>query len=123
MTPLPINEASRLDALHQYEILDTSTEQAFDDLARLAAHICGSPTALISLVDTNRQSFKSKVGLEASETPRDAAFCAHAILQPNLFIVRDADQDFRFAKNPLVSAEPKIRFYAGTPLITLKSNR
>jgi signal transduction histidine kinase len=116
--PLPSNEAARLDALDEYEILDSSTEQAFDELTRLAAHICGTPTALISLVDSDRQWFKSKVGLEASETPRDVSFCAHAILQPNLFIVRDADQDFRFAKNPLVTVDPKIRFYGGAPLIT-----
>lgn len=116
--PLPNNEADRLKSLHQYEILDTPPEEAFDDLTRLAAHICGTPTALISLVDTDRLWFKSKVGLEASEIPRNVAFCAHAILQSDVFIVRDARQDVRFYNNPLVTSGPKVRFYAGAPLIT-----
>ncbi|MEP0783228.1 EAL domain-containing protein [Trichocoleus sp. DQ-A1] len=116
--PMPSHEAGRLKALQQYEILDTSPEQAFDDLARVAAHICGTPIALISLVDANRQWFKSKVGVEVSETPRDIAFCSHAILQSDLFIVSDALADQRFATNPLVTTDPNIRFYAGAPLIT-----
>ncbi len=116
--PMPSHEAGRLKALQQYEILDTAPEQAFDDLARVAAHICGTPIALISLVDMNRQWFKSKVGIEVSETPRDIAFCSHAILQPDLFIVSDALADQRFATNPLVTTDPNIRFYAGAPLIT-----
>ena len=116
--PLPINEAARINTLYEYEILDTDPEQAFDDLTRLAAYICGTPTAVISLVDTDRQWFKSKVGLDATETPRDVAFCAHAILKPDVFIVKDAHQDIRFADNPLVTSGPNLRFYAGAPLIT-----
>lgn len=115
--PLPEDESLRLNALYQYQILDTLPEEAFDDLTRLAAHICGTPITLVSLLDANRQWFKSKVGLAVSETSRDLAFCAYAILQPELLIVPDAKEDKRFADNPLVTEDPKIRFYAGAPLI------
>jgi PAS domain S-box-containing protein len=115
--PLPANEASRIEALRQYQILDTVPELAFDDLATLAAEICDAPFALISLVDENRQWFKSKVGISASEASRDIAFCAHALLESGLFIVPDATKDPRFATNPLVTSDPHIRFYAGAPLI------
>jgi PAS domain S-box-containing protein len=116
--PLPSNETDRLNALQRYGILDTPPEQAFDDLTRLAAQICQTPTALISLVDADRQWFKSKVGLTVPETPRDVAFCAHTIEARHLLIVPDACQDDRFANNPLVTENPKIRFYVGAPLIT-----
>lgn len=116
--PLPSNEVARLHALLQYEILDTPPEEAFDALTDLSAHIFRTPTALISLIDIDRQWFKSKVGMDVEETSRDVAFCAHAILEPAPLIVKDASQDERFADNPLVTAEPKIRFYAGAPLVT-----
>ena len=113
----PHDEAARIEALLQYKILDTAPEADFDDLTRLAAYICGTPIALVSLIDTNRQWFKSRVGLEVLETHRDIAFCTHAICQQDVFIVPDATLDDRFATNPLVTSEPNIRFYAGVPLI------
>jgi GAF domain-containing protein len=115
---IPSSEAKRLKVLWQYDVLDTVPEEVFDDLTELAARICEAPIALISLVDENRQWFKSKVGLSVSETSRDLSFCAHAIQQEGLFIVPDATRDHRFSKNPLVVSEPKIRFYAGAPLVT-----
>jgi GAF domain-containing protein len=117
--PIPPSEKKRLKVLWQYEVLDTVPEEVFDDLTELAARICEAPIALISLVDEKRQWFKSKVGTSVNETSRDVSFCAHAINQTELFIVPDATLDTRFAANPLVTSDPKIRFYAGAPLITL----
>ncbi|MDZ8135320.1 MAG: sensor domain-containing diguanylate cyclase [Nostoc sp. DedQUE04] len=117
--PLPDNEAQRLKALADYNILDTLPEQAFDDLTAIAAYICKTPIALISLVDSDRQWFKSKLGLESSEIARDGSFCSYAILQPEeILVVPNALKDDRFNNNPLVKGNPKIRFYAGVPLIT-----
>ena len=116
--PIQQNEKKRLKVLWQYEVLDTVPEEVFDELTELAARICEAPIALISLVDEKRQWFKSKFGTDVNETSRDISFCAYAITQPDLFIVPDASLDERFARNPLVMSEPKIRFYAGAPLIT-----
>jgi GAF domain-containing protein len=121
--PIPHNEDARIKALHQYEILDTAEEKAFDDLTRLAVYICKTPIALISLVDSDRQWFKSRVGMTQTELSRDASFCSHAIMQDLPLIARDTLLDERFSTNPLVTSEPKIRFYAGAPLTTPEGYR
>jgi GAF domain-containing protein len=114
--PIPENEAQRLTALREYRILDTAAEKAYDDITRLAAYVCHVPITMISLVDESRQWFKSRLGVHQRETPRDVAFCAHAILQTDPMIVRDALKDARFADSSLVTRAPHIRFYAGFPL-------
>jgi GAF domain-containing protein len=111
-------EEDRLAALAEYCVLDTAAEAEYDDLTRLAAHVCGTPIALVSLVDRDRQWFKSRVGLAAAETPREQSFCAHAVAQKATLVVSDATADPRFAANPLVTGNPSIRFYAGSPLTT-----
>lgn len=116
---IPADESERLAELAALDVLDTAAEESFDSLARLAAFICGTPIALVSLVDAERQWFKARVGLSATETPRDISFCAHAITNPDrLFVVTDASKDERFRENPLVTGDPDIRFYAGMPLKT-----
>lgn len=112
------DEASRLDALKRYGVLDTPPETSFDDIAKLAARICDAPMAAVSLVDTQRQWFKAEVGLGVSETPRSQSFCAYAMLGDEAMVVTDAERDSRFADNALVTGPPHIRFYAGHPLKT-----
>ncbi|MDX1734002.1 MAG: sensor domain-containing diguanylate cyclase [Halioglobus sp.] len=114
----PLNEWARLQALRSKLILDTPHEARFDRLTRIASKLFDVPIALVSLVDEDRQWFKSAVGLDAPETPRDISFCGHAILEDSVFVVEDAIEDARFADNPLVAGEPFIRFYAGCPLKT-----
>ena len=113
----PSDEAERLAALRGYAVLDTPPEPDFDELTRFASALCDTPIALVSLVDTGRLWFKSRVGIDVPEVHRNIAFCSHAILQRGIFEVEDAALDSRFADNPLVAAEPHIRFYAGAPLL------
>ena len=113
---IPLDEATRLKTLRNLNILDTPAEERFDRITRMAKRLFNVSFALVSLVDENRQWFKSCIGLNASETPRDVSFCGHAILGDDVFIVPDATKDERFADNPLVTNEPHIRFYAGCPI-------
>ncbi len=115
--PRDARESARLEALAKYRILDTDPEIAFDDLALLASHICETPMAAITLVDKDRQWFKSRVGLTVQQTPRSISFCSHAIEHRGIFIVPDASKDDRLRDNPQVTGAPHIRFYAGAPLL------
>ena len=113
------DDQARQHALERLGLLDTVEEQAYDDITRLAASACGTPIALISLMDNHRQWFKSRVGLQATETPRENSFCSYAVKTPHqIMVVNDASKDERFARHVLVTGEPKIRFYAGAPLLT-----
>ena len=119
IAPKPQNEKQRLAALHRYGILDTLPERAFDDIVSLVAQLCGTPIALISLVDADRHWFKARIGFDNAETSRDIGFCSHAIVEPDqVMIVADALEDERFRENPLVTQAPSIRFYAGAPIVT-----
>lgn len=114
----PAQESERLEALKEYNILDTPSEQAYDDITRLAAFICNVPIALITFVDTDRQWFKSKVGLDVDQTSRDVSFCSQCILKPEMMVIKDTFLDEHFKNNPLVNLDPYIRFYAGVPLLS-----
>lgn len=115
--PVPANESERLEALQSYDLLDTLPEKEFDRITELASIICGTPIALVSLLDTNRQWFKSKYGLSVDETPRDISFCQHAVMGDKLFEIKNAPEDSRFTDNPLVTGSLNIQFYAGYPLM------
>jgi len=116
--PIPANESERLNALYQYKILDSPEEAEFNDVVKLASQICNVPISLISLIDSDRQWFKAKIGLDDNQTGRKESFCSHAILGDDLFEITDATQDERFTDNPFVVNAPNIRFYAGVPLVT-----
>ena len=116
--PIPKDEKQRLAALDRYDILDTAPEESFDTIVRLASHVCGAPMALMVLIDKGRQWFKAKVGVRIKQTPRSSAICAHTIMKRQLLVIPDLRRDRQFMANPLVVSGPKLRFYAGAPLIT-----
>src|SRR5919107_4963489 len=116
--PLPANETDRIAALYALGVLDSAPEKDFDDIVALASHVCDVPMSLVSLIDTDRQWFKARIGTDLTETSRELSFCAHAILGKDLLVVPDARQDARFADNPAVTVDGGVRFYAGAPLVT-----
>lgn len=120
--PLPADETARLAALDGYGAIDPVTQNALDSLVELAAVICGTPTAVISLVEGSRQRLLAKIGIAVAETPRDVSFCGHTILADRVMVVEDARTDERFFDNPLVVGAPNIRFYAGAPLLTISQS-
>ena len=115
--PIPDDEKLRLESLYRYGILDTETEEIFDDLTQLASAIYKTPISLVTLIYKERQWFKSNLGLPLKETSREVAFCSHAILESGVFTVRDASEVPRFSDNPLVVGGPLMRFYAGAPIV------
>src|SRR5262245_24858809 len=117
-SPSPSNEPERLAVLRQYKILDTVPERSFDDLTALAALLCRTPIALISFLDSKRQWFKSRLGLELDQIPRDSSLCVHALKEPEILIVKDTRADERFRTNPVLAGNPELRFYAAAPLVT-----
>ena len=114
--PIPENENKRLEALRLYQALDTGPEQAFDDIAAIAAATVGVPTAIVSLIDERRQWYKASIGAGVTEVPRAETFCTHAILGADILVVEDATRDSRFAQNPHVTKPQGVRFYAGAPI-------
>ncbi|MBS1934092.1 MAG: GAF domain-containing sensor histidine kinase, partial [Bacteroidetes bacterium] len=120
---LPVNEEFRLKELCDFHILDTPPDEDFDNITRLASRLCNAPISAISLIDADRQWFKSKIGIEGTGISRNVSFCAHAINHDEIFVVNDARQDERFFDNPLVLGDPEIRFYAGVPLVTNTGSR
>ncbi len=121
--PLPIDETSRVEELRSFAILDTPAAGSYDGIVARLARECDVPFAAISLVDAERQWFKAMIGFDARAAPRGASFCAHAILQAEPLVVEDAARDARFADNPLVTGAPRIRFYAGVPLVSNRGHR
>jgi signal transduction histidine kinase len=119
----PIDEPRRLNDVYKTQLLDTPEEKEFNEIVQLASNLCGTPISLITILDTERQWFKARVGMDVTETSRDVSFCGHAILQDDIFEIPDALKDIRFSDNPLVTAGPEIRFYAGMPLVTESGSR
>lgn len=118
--PLPENEKKRLEALRSYNLLDTPPESTFDDFTKIASYLFNTPIAMITLIDEHRQWFKSKIGTEVIESPREHSFCTYTIMDKEVMLIKDLADDTRFRNNPFVLSEPTVRFYAGTPLIDVE---